>query len=68
MIKMKAMLGIDMPESCIECPLRDQGANDRWNECIITGQDIDRYYNKRRFDCPLFEINDYLLDPPIRKG
>jgi hypothetical protein len=47
----KAILEIDIPESCMECPLAyGVGAI---NFCSVTESLIEGCWNNRRSDCPL---------------
>jgi len=47
----KAILEIEMPESCMECPLA-YGVG-TINFCSVTESLIEGYWNNRRSDCPL---------------
>ena len=51
---MKAILVIDMPKNCKDCPFSDHEA---W--CLIPGDTKERYYcprNKVSEHCPLVEL------------
>lgn len=47
----KAILELEMPESCSNCPLEFSGRMEGF--CAITEFVTDSYRNKRRPDCPL---------------
>ena len=47
----KAILDLEMPESCMECPLA-YGVG-TINFCSVTESLIEGYWNNRRSDCPL---------------
>lgn len=44
---MKATLEIEMPESCMLCPITCHGM------CFALNKDILDYFDKKRDDCPL---------------
>jgi len=53
---MKAIIEIDLPESCHDCPLRFIHTDIDENEIIGCGYlnlDVTEFTNNRRYDCPL---------------
>lgn len=51
---MKAVLVIDMPESCYGCDLTYQDSNGMY--CSCTKEDVGNYVSCRPEGCPLLEL------------
>ena len=49
----KAILELEMPANCRECPLQAISAEKKIRYCTVMGYVTEYYGTKRRDDCPL---------------
>ena len=54
----KAILELEMPESCRECPLQAISTEKKIRYCTVIRYTTDYYGTKRRDDCPLKPVED----------
>jgi hypothetical protein len=59
----KAILGLEMPESCWECPLQAISTEKKIRYCAVIRYTTDYYGTKRREDCPLKPVEDKEVEP-----
>lgn len=57
----KAMIEIEMPESCTFCPFREI-TSDFYPKCLLTKKDVNEYAYTHRYGrhpkCPLIEVTE----------
>jgi len=54
----KAILELEMPESCWECPLQAISTEKKIRYCTVIRYTTDYYGTKRREDCPLKPVEE----------
>jgi hypothetical protein len=59
----KAILELEMPGSCWECPLQAISTEKKIRYCTVIRYSTDYYGTKRREDCPLKPVEDKEVEP-----
>ena len=59
----KAILELEMPESCWDCPLQAISTEKKIRYCTVTNYVTEHYGTKRRENCPLKMVEGKEVEP-----